>query len=1146
MKKILSVALSTAMAFSMFASVAFGAESLTPQQQFDALKAKGILNGYADGSAHLEKTITRAELAKVIVKVKGLKEITGVYSFNDKNYKKDAKWPAPYIEAVAAAGIMKGDNEAKKIFNFNGNVSVEELATVLVRALNLEVPTTGIDNSATKWAQGYVQAAINAGLLEKNLNFQAAATRSQVVVAAYTIDQKSSIPTVASYKVVDANNVEFTLSNGEVVKVKLDKALEANKETAVEFKDSKGNTIATKVTYVVTTATKVQAVTANNLKEIEVAFDGTVDQASAEDKDKYSVDSSVQIDSATLLADGKTVRLAVKEVNGNVLQNQKAYKLSVRNVKAGDKTVDVTNFGFTPIDNALPEVSEVKALGTKAIKVTFSEPIKTASSTNFKLDGKSFFGSVTAGAREVVLKPYSSTDLSVGAHKLEVSGVEDYNKFKALTKEVDFTVAEDTTAPTVVSNNATLERVTLTFSEEVDPDTINASNVYWKSGNDKKEAGSFTRISSTVYAFDFTKNSLPGYETSLFVEGVKDYSGNQIKETEVKVKAELDRTQPEVTEVSISSLDNTKITLKFNKQVRIEDVKYFTLTKSNGDVVPVRSVVGANGTSDDKVFTLSTYGALDSSYTLKISGVRDTTKLQNTMSDYSTKLTGKDTKNPEYTSNSGSGRVLVINFSKELELASAGSAGNYLVVINNKTQQLPAGTEVTPLQNGKSVRIVFPEYIDNARVGINESTAGANVTAFQLLALKDVAGNIITNFGAAPVAINSNPVGLAAKYDDDTTQPAKLTSKGVIKVRFDQPIGQATASDFEVTGGTGVSIGSVTTDASDIVTVTLSGTVNETGLYDAAGTPITIGVKANSAIKSVTGLAVATAATNIAVKDGVKPVVQLQANQTRLIVDNNKINLPFSEKLSGNADNYKYDLVVTNARTGDRLPVTNYTTTLGADGKSVDITIGVATTDEYKVSVIADASEIKDVDGNKAAASSVYWTQVGKIDTTPAPTVTGVTENGLYKTDVAATFTAGTATLSKDGAAAVAYTTGTPISVDGTYKLVVTNQGKSTTVNFKVDKTAPTFTATKTGAKQITVVFSEAVKKADAENVANYVFDTNGAAADGTEVVLSAALGTDNKTVVLTTTTDPAAGATIDATVEDLAGNTSASAPVAL
>ena len=98
MKKILSVALSTAMAFSMFASVAFGAdtEKLTPEQQFNVLKEAGIVQGYPDGLSHLDRTLTRAELAKIIVKSMALEEVTGVATYKDKNY--TAKhWAAPFF-----------------------------------------------------------------------------------------------------------------------------------------------------------------------------------------------------------------------------------------------------------------------------------------------------------------------------------------------------------------------------------------------------------------------------------------------------------------------------------------------------------------------------------------------------------------------------------------------------------------------------------------------------------------------------------------------------------------------------------------------------------------------------------------------------------------------------------------------------------------------------------------------------------------------------------------------------------------------------------------------------------------------------------------------------------------------------------------
>ncbi|KAF9140921.1 hypothetical protein BGX30_005785 [Mortierella sp. GBA39] len=181
------------MAFSMFASVAFGDTAVTPQQKFDALAAKG---------------------------------------YDAKN------WAVPYIEAVTAAGIMQGQDNVKKIFNYNGKVTIQEMATVLTRALKLEIPANP-NNNAADWAKGYVQAAIDKGLISKDANFKANASRSQLVEAAYAIDQATNI--TFTYKVVDPSNVEFTLSTGEVVKVKLDKPLEANKETEVKFKDAAGN-----------------------------------------------------------------------------------------------------------------------------------------------------------------------------------------------------------------------------------------------------------------------------------------------------------------------------------------------------------------------------------------------------------------------------------------------------------------------------------------------------------------------------------------------------------------------------------------------------------------------------------------------------------------------------------------------------------------------------------------------------------------------------------------------------------------------------------------------------------------------------------------------------------------------------------------
>lgn len=94
---------------------------------------------------------------------------------------------------------------------------------------------------------------------------------------------------------------------------------------------------------------------------------------------------------------------------------------------------------------------------------------------------------------------------------------------------------------------------------------------------------------------------------------------------------------------------------------------------------------------------------------------------------------------------------------------------------------------------------------------------------------------------------------------------------------------------------------------------------------------------------------------------------------------------------------------------------------------------------------------------------------VGNSDTTP-PAVNGVTNNEVTNQDVTATFTEGTATLAKDGNAPTSYTSGTAVSEEGVYVLVVTDDaGNKTTVNFTIDKTAPAAVADVAGASSVNI-----------------------------------------------------------------------------
>ncbi|MBB3130874.1 hypothetical protein FHS19_005593 [Paenibacillus rhizosphaerae] len=795
MKKILTVALSTAMAFSMFASVAFGDTAVTPQQKFDALAAKGIFNGYPDGSAHLEKEMTRAEFAKVITKLLGLKEVTGTLSYKDKGY--DAKnWAVPYIEAVTAAGIMQGQDSVKKIFNYNGKVTIQEMATVLTRALKLEVPANP-DNNAADWAKGYVQAAIDKGLISKDANFKANASRSQLVEAAYAIDQATNI--TFTYKVVDPSNVEFTLSTGEVVKVKLDKPLEANKETEVKFKDAAGNEYTAKVTWVSTAATKVDSVTAGSLKQLVVKFDGTVDQTTAENVNNYSI-SNVAFESATLSADKTSVTLLVAETS-SALSNQKQTTLKVNNVKTGDGTKTISqSVNFTPIDVAVPEVTEVKGLGTKAFKVKFSEPVNgnTVNASSFRIDGNVIAASVKYVYPDTAIV---TTDLTTGDHTLRVSGVQDYSGLQIVPTENKFTVAEDTAAPTVVSVKSNdLKQVVVEFDETIKSVTSAYANV-------SSNTATIAKISDNKVTLNFS-NPLNYTENTLHIAGVTDYSNNTAN-LDTTVTPTLDTVRPTVigsnfykdgnnyyVELQFSkSLDSASATNKDNYVLKNADGTIADVTGVDSNGHPVITPGYNEGT---KKVTVNLGTGLDASktYTLTAAGVKDTAYVSNVLLPYTVTLAANTVQNGEISRawadvNTGSKpNYVYLQFNKTLSTSGAGSAldaAKYFVEIKGKGEfQLTKDSNDIDLISTNTVRIAATNTALPAE-SWNDVTVKASYVA-------DADGNYFSqgNFTVSKVLAKTSAVTVSGEV--------YATSSNEVKVKFDAPLSNVNVGDFFLEG----------------------------------------------------------------------------------------------------------------------------------------------------------------------------------------------------------------------------------------------------------------------------------------------------------------------------------------------------------
>jgi len=218
MKKSLSLILAIAMVFSMFATVALAAdEPTTAQEMFDALKAKGIFEGVNEqGDAALDKEMTRAEYAAVLVRLLGLEKKTGTPSYDDTaNHwaHKDG-----YIEAVTPK-YMEGTGPRQ--FSPDAPVTLEQLATIAVRALGLDiVQNPNVSGKVGNWvddkgvsAAQYVATAIENGLISNVSDFTVNALREQLVITTYAADKVLSVPekqTLVSAQQVGAKKVQVT------------------------------------------------------------------------------------------------------------------------------------------------------------------------------------------------------------------------------------------------------------------------------------------------------------------------------------------------------------------------------------------------------------------------------------------------------------------------------------------------------------------------------------------------------------------------------------------------------------------------------------------------------------------------------------------------------------------------------------------------------------------------------------------------------------------------------------------------------------------------------------------------------------------------------------------------------------------------
>ncbi len=225
MKKVLSLVLVIAMVLSSmsfaFAGTFEDVTDTTTAKAVDALTALGVVNGYADGTYKPEASITRAEIAKLLVEALGHGDLAEGSASSFKDAK--GKWFEGYAAIAQSIGITNGYPDGT--FKGNNPVSYQEAVVMILRALGYTNQTVNSNREDSYNPVSYKSVASRLGVL-KNVTFKAGkANRGDVAIMLFN---SLEIPMVVTGE--KGNPVEVELADGSK-ELLLDKL--AKRETLV-------------------------------------------------------------------------------------------------------------------------------------------------------------------------------------------------------------------------------------------------------------------------------------------------------------------------------------------------------------------------------------------------------------------------------------------------------------------------------------------------------------------------------------------------------------------------------------------------------------------------------------------------------------------------------------------------------------------------------------------------------------------------------------------------------------------------------------------------------------------------------------------------------------------------------------------------
>lgn len=157
------------------------------EEKFDYLKSKGILNGDANSDAGYRRPASRAEIAAIAARMSGYSEghlaepLTP--GFRDVPL---TAWYYGWVESAREAGVMNGKEDG--MFDPEANITLEEFVIVLSKVCGLsESDNPAAEQGASDWARGWIQAAVDSGIIKARKDYTTLLRRDEMIHLLYEV-----------------------------------------------------------------------------------------------------------------------------------------------------------------------------------------------------------------------------------------------------------------------------------------------------------------------------------------------------------------------------------------------------------------------------------------------------------------------------------------------------------------------------------------------------------------------------------------------------------------------------------------------------------------------------------------------------------------------------------------------------------------------------------------------------------------------------------------------------------------------------------------------------------------------------------------------------------------------------------------------